>query len=105
MSNLENTIPYDEKNEREILSLWGKIKQWIQLKKEPIYRKEGQICWINFGQNIGSETYGKGEYFTRPALILKRYFGKSSVVIPLTSKKKEGFLYRYSWSAWRSSIA
>ncbi len=96
MSNLENSSQEkrDTMTDLEKMSLWGKIKEWIHIKKKSVYRKEGQICWINFGQNIGSETYGKGDYFTRPALVLKKYFGKSAVIIPLTSKKKEGFLYR-----------
>jgi len=76
----------------KLIHIWGKIKEWVDTRNYPTI-KVGQICWVYLGQNIGSETFGKGRSFRRPALIISVLFSQSAIVIPLTSKKKEGFLY------------
>lgn len=66
----------------------------IKLKKETsileieIKIREGEIRWCRLGMNIGSETQGKGSYFERPVLILKKFSRDVFLGIPVTSKIK-----------------
>ena len=78
---------------KSLIHIWGGIKEWIEKKGVYPRLRVGQIYWAYLGQNIGSETFGKGKYFQRPVLIISVLFSQSAIVIPLTSKKKEGFLY------------
>lgn len=54
------------------------------------------VCVKNFNtwniikQNIGSEVYGKGEFFRRPILILKKLSADSCIGIPTTTKRHVG---------------
>ena len=54
--------------------------EWIGLKEKlhnteyvPPFFKEGEIWWCHLGENVGTEMNGKGDFFTRPVLILKKY--------------------------------
>ncbi len=71
---------------------WNEKKKNIDLDTnvKDIYFKEGQIWWCSFGLNIGGESYGKGENFRRPVLIIKKLSADLCIALPLTSKKKEG---------------
>lgn len=51
------------------------------------------LWWIAFGTNVGTEIDGRGKKFLRPALILKVSGFSSALVIPLTSKNKQGVCY------------
>jgi riboflavin synthase len=64
---------------------WNRVKQQIHNSKKAPFFREGEIRWVVWGQNIGSEIFGKGEFFRRPVLIVKRVFGASAIVIPLSS--------------------
>lgn len=55
--------------------------------------KEGEVWWCNFGENIGHEINGKGNTFTRPVYIFKKYDKYSFLGLPLTTKEKEGTWY------------
>ncbi len=67
-----------------------KYDSWIKFKeildslsiKLPFYEKE--IWWISFGINIGIEINGKGEYFERPAIIIKKFNISHSWVLPIS---------------------
>ena len=54
-----------------------------------IYFREGDIWWCSLGINIGSEVYGKGAYFRRPILIVKKLSSDLCIAVPITSQKKE----------------
>jgi len=45
------------------------------------------------GQNIGVEINGKNEIFERPVLVIKRYNDQFSLIVPISSKIKEGKYY------------
>lgn len=51
--------------------------------------RAGEIRWVAFGVNIGSEIDGKGKSFTRPALILHVVGSHLALVIPLSTKVKD----------------
>ena len=73
---------------------WIKLKEKLHGKehKPPLF-KEGEIWWSYFGENIGTEMNGKGDAFTRPVIILKKYDRFSFLAIPLTTQGKEGTWY------------
>ncbi len=57
---------------------------------EGVYFKEGDVWWCALGINIGDESFGKGEIFRRPILILKKLSSDLCIGLPLTSKIKIG---------------
>lgn len=66
--------------------------EWIGLKEKlhnteyiPPLFKEGEIWWCYVGENVGIEANGKGNQFTRPVLIFKKY-DKSWIIVG--SKKR-----------------
>ena len=73
-----------------IFNQWNEVKKVLNKKERNHFFKEGQIWWCSIGQNIGSESYGKGEKFARPILIIKRLSAELFIGIPLTSKIKTG---------------
>ncbi|EAK9953817.1 type II toxin-antitoxin system PemK/MazF family toxin [Campylobacter volucris] len=83
-----------------------KFNKWNKKKKE-IHLKEnkkisiGKIYWVQVGQNIGSEVYGKHSDFKRPVLVLNKIYIPNYINlfigIPLSSKiaNKTGYLYHH----------
>ena len=69
---------------------WNIKKKELSNKEDKYFFKEGDIWWVSLGKNLGTESYGKGETFRRPVLIVKKLNSKSCIVIPLTSKEKIG---------------
>ena len=72
---------------------WNNIKINIEKKKEKIYFKEREIYWANIGENIGFEQGGKGDDFTRPLLIFKKFSNNIFFGIPLSTKRKNGSFF------------
>jgi mRNA interferase MazF len=79
--------------ENKFFDLWNKQKKSIQTKNIRPFFREGEIRWIYFGKNIGTETLGKGSSFSRPALIFKKLYKHSCLVFPLTTQVKKGNYY------------
>jgi len=75
---------------------WIKLKILLHANGKTLYFKEGQIWWVNFGQNIGREINGKHANFERPAIVLKKFGGDTFWALPITSVPKEGrYYYRF----------
>jgi mRNA interferase MazF len=67
---------------------WLSIKKHLNEEVRTQSIRAGEVRWVSFGVNIGSEIDGKGASFTRPALILSTT--KSlALVVPLSSQLKE----------------
>lgn len=79
-----------EKDLSPIYDKWNITKKELAKREEHFFFKTGEIWWCSLGLNIGSESYGKGETFRRPILILKKLSKNSCIAIPLTSKEKIG---------------
>jgi mRNA interferase MazF len=81
--NDTNLKPYDR---------WNEKKKQIATsdKYKRIYFREGDVWWCSLGINVGSEALGKGDNFRRPVLVIKKLSADACIVIPLTSRKKEG---------------
>lgn len=75
------------------------LKKWIELKlnlwtkKDRIVFKQGEIWWCSLGFNLGEEIFGKGDKFTRPILIFKKFTSNSFLGLPLTTHGKKGSWY------------
>lgn len=74
---------------------WSEQKEVIdcQIKRSDIYFREGEIWWSRLGANIGFEQDGKGESFSRPVLILKKFNPFIFWTIPLSTKFKNNPYY------------
>lgn len=81
-----------------------KFDKWNEVKKELEQKTgtgvaNGEVYWLSVGQNLGSETYGKGADFKRPVLVLNKVYIKNYINafigVPFSSKasQKSGCLY------------
>ena len=78
----------------EIYNNWNHLKIRLENSYRRPFFNAGEIWWCSLGRNIGSEIYGKGKAFARPAYILKKFGTTNALIIPITSKKKGGDYYR-----------
>ena len=69
---------------------WNIRKKHLEETDDEILFKDGEVWWCHVGINIKTESCGKGEYFQRPVLILKRLSMKSFIGIPLSTQIKIG---------------
>jgi len=76
---MENNSKFDK---------WNDLKQIVHNKKREVHFRQGEIYFINIGQNIGYEMYGKQEQFLRPVIIFRKINKYTFLAIPLTSKIK-----------------
>ena len=76
---------------------WNQLKKQLDSKtKKVIVPKEREVYWASIGENIGNEQNGKGEVFSRPVVIIKRFSRNMFFGIPLSTKIKEGsFFYNF----------
>jgi len=76
------------------LDEWALVKARLENRNhKPPFFKEGKIWWCHIGENLGVETSGKHEEFTRPVFIFKKYDRYSFLGFPLTTKQKIGSWY------------
>jgi mRNA-degrading endonuclease toxin of MazEF toxin-antitoxin module len=78
------------RDESQLFDNWNEIKKSINSLQKNINIKEGNIYLVSIGKNIGNETYGKGDIFLRPVLVIKKLGHNYFIGIPLTSKEKNG---------------
>ena len=72
---------------------WNEIKKKIDNKNIELKFLVRNIYLMSVGQNVGYETFGKGEEFLRPVLVYKKLSKETFIGTPLTSKQKEGSYY------------
>ncbi len=69
---------------------WNALKKKLHANIKPLIYREREIWWYSAGENIGHEINGKGIYFLRPILIVRKY-GKSTFFgVPLSSRRHQG---------------
>ncbi len=73
---------------------WNEIKKKIENFNPKLF-EERQIWWTSLGINIGFEQNGKNNDFSRPVLVIKKYNKNMAVILPITSKNKEGNNFYY----------
>lgn len=75
------------------------FKEWFKLKislwnsKSRVIFKQGDIWWCSLGMNVGEEVIGKGDKFTRPVLVFRKFTSNSFLGLPLTKQEKKGTWY------------
>ena len=74
---------------------WNIEKQKVENKiiMDKSYFHEREIVWISCGINIGIETNGKNDEYTRPALIIKKLNKSHYIVLFCTTSEKENYFY------------
>jgi len=65
---------------------WNEVKKHFQDTDHKIFIRAGEIRWISFGVNVGSEIDGKGRAFTRPALIVHVIGSHLALVVPMSTR-------------------
>lgn len=77
---------------------WNDLKKDLDEKEEFVIPKEREVYWASIGENIGYEQNGKGESFSRPVLIVKKYSKNMFFGVPLSTQIKEGsFFYNFTF--------
>jgi len=72
---------------------WYMLKELLHNAKKEQYFKERDIFWASIGINIGYEQDGKGEIFSRPILVVKKYNKNIFFGVPLSTKIKDGTFF------------
>ncbi len=81
------------KKESNNLDKWHDLKIILWKKQSKIIFKQGDIWWCSLGVNLGEEMLGKGEKFTRPVLVFRKFTGNSFLGITITKQEKKGTWY------------
>lgn len=86
---------------------WMPIKSKINNEgKYPKGYKERDIWICSIGENIGFETDGKKESFSRPVLILRAFNKKFCQILPLSTTEKRGkYYYPFDGGTGKISVA
>ena len=72
---------------------WFSLKPDLHEIKKAKYFNQREVWWCHLGSNIGYEIDGKTTEYTRPVLILKKISHQTAMVLPLTTKLKNGSWY------------
>ena len=67
---------------------WNSVKKRLEEERRQVFIRAGEIRWVAFGINIGSEIDGKGVSFTRPALVLHVIGSHLALIVPMSTKVK-----------------
>lgn len=67
---------------------WNKLKKKLDIRDASPSFQERQIWWCSVGMNVGFEVFGKGEVYTRPVLVVRKFSKCSFFGVPMTSKRK-----------------
>lgn len=75
--------------------------EWIGVKQKlddndynPPLLNEGDLWWCALGENVGVEISGKGEQFTRPVVVIKKFGRLAFFGIPTsTNTERKGSWY------------
>jgi mRNA interferase MazF len=71
---------------RKDFKKWNNVKEMVNdLDSSRIYFQERDIWWCYLGLNVGTEEDGKGDYFMRPVLIIKKCSRNLCWAIPLST--------------------
>lgn len=67
---------------------WNSTKKKLDAEDNAVNIRAGEIRWVSFGVNVGSEIDGKGESFTRPALVIHVIGSHLALIVPMSTKVK-----------------
>lgn len=72
---------------------WNDVKKNLHGEHKAVIFKERDIFWVSIGVNIGYEQDGKGEIFSRPVVIIKKYNNNLFFGVPLSTTIREGSFF------------
>ena len=73
---------------------WNSLKQNLDKRQNNIPTfKHREVWWCHLGLNIGNEENGKGIFYSRPVLILRKFNNHIFFGIPLTTQIKDKHYY------------
>lgn len=72
---------------------WNDVKKSLHSEHKAVIFKERDIFWVSIGVNIGYEQDGKGEIFSRPVVIFKKYNNNLFFGVPLSTTIREGSFF------------
>lgn len=78
---------------------WNSRKKIINKNDvSEVFFREREIWWCRVGANVGYEQDGKGNWFKRPILIIRKFNEYAFIAVPLsTSNKKDEYHYQFSF--------
>lgn len=84
---------------------WNLVKKRLNEEDHKVYIRAGEIRWVAFGVNVGSEIDGKGVSFTRPALVVHVIGSHLALVAPMSTKMKDiaGYI-PFEWKGVTSAL-
>lgn len=84
---------------------WAILAGQTQSKNSVAEISEGEIWWCYIGANIGDEEDGKGEFFARPVLIVKKFNKNIFWGVPLTSQiQAKTYYHKISFQGGEQSV-
>jgi mRNA interferase MazF len=72
---------------------WNSLKIKLNESRDKVFYAPREIWFCSIGVNVGAETDGKNEKFTRPVLVFKIFSEEMFLGIPITSKLRIGRPY------------
>ena len=79
---------------------WNGVKTNLEKKEKLALFKQRDIFWAN----IGFEQGGKGDDFTRPILIIKKFSKQMFFAVPLSTQEKDGsFFFNFNFLSKQST--
>jgi len=84
---------------------WNLVKKRLNEENRKVYIRAGEIRWVAFGVNVGSEIDGKGISFTRPALVIHVIGSHLALIVPMSTKIKDiaGYI-PFEWKGSTSAL-
>ena len=73
---------------------WHNAKTEIDNSPRRLFFHEREVWWCSLGVNVGFEQDGKGEKFTRPILVFKKFNNEVFWALPLSTRIKKGKFYQ-----------
>lgn len=87
------------------LDVWNIKKKSIDKEKRAPYFKEWQIWFLSVWLNIWVESKWKGDNFSRPVLIIKKFNNQMFLWVPLTTKYKDNkYVEKIKNINWKESF-
>ncbi len=71
---------------------WHGVKTRIDAKDKALPSiRQREIWWCSIGVNVGHEEDGKGDVYSRPVLIVRKFNTHVFLGVPLTTRMKDGW--------------
>ena len=87
-------------------SLWHLIKESLHKRPPQIFFHEREVWYAALGVNIGFEEDGKGDQFSRPIIILKKFNRSVFWSLPLSRTPRTGkYYFQFSFKENTTSTA